>query len=214
MAFIAGGELRAGASVHRLTDYCMDTTEVTAAAYALCVERAQCGDDGVECDDAWTYRRPQLREHPMNCVSWAQADRCCRASGKRLPTWEEWEWAAQGRNDRRRYVWGDTAPGPDQMCWSLGVSRSGTCPVGSYPASRSPQNVDDLFGNVWEWLAPQHRSGVPNVSRGASWQNADLSMLEGDNAGSFVPGFVRNDVVGFRCVYDGDRPPTRSGGGS
>ena len=206
MAFLAGGELTVANDKRRqVADFCLDVTEVTVSAYTMCVERGACTADDLECDDAWTYNRAELADHPINCVSWVQADRFCHSLGKRLPTWEEWEWAAQGRTERRRFPWGDTEPVPDQMCWSLGAQHATTCPVGSYPTSRSAQGIDDLLGNLWEWLAPQVRRGVPNVARGGAWQNADLTMLEGENAGSFVPGFVRNDVVGFRCAYDGGR---------
>lgn len=209
MAFLAGGSLRAGSRSRAVADFCLDVTEVTAGAYSACVERGACNASDLECDDAWTHGRPELAEHPINCVSWAQSDRYCRAQGKRLPTWEEWEWAAQGRDEQRRFAWGDTEPAPDQICWSQGKTQATTCPVGSHPAGRSAQGVEDLFGNVWEWLSPAMRNGAPNVARGAAWQNDTVSMLEGENAGSFVAGFVRNDVVGFRCAYDGGRarPP-------
>ena len=214
MAFVAGGTLRTGTRVRAVADVCLDVTEVTAGAYGACIERGACSDADLECDDAWTYGKPELADHPINCVSWAQADRYCRSQGKRLPTWEEWEWAAQGRDEQRRFAWGDADPAPGQICWSLGTTLPATCPAGSYPQGRSAQGIDDLFGNVWEWLSPAMRSGVPNVARGAAWQNDSLSMLEGENAGSFVPGFVRNDVVGFRCAYDGGRSrPSYDAGG-
>jgi formylglycine-generating enzyme required for sulfatase activity len=202
MALLAGGAIELGGVARSLGDFCMDVTEVTAGAYARCVQSGACDDRDLKCDDAWTYDRPAMQDHPINCVSWEQADRYCRADGKRLPTLEEWEWAAEARTEKRRFSWGDSEPAPDQMCWSRGGSRATTCPVGGFPASRTPQGIDDLFGNVWEWLSPADRAGVPNVARGGSWLNDSLDMLEGENAGGFVPGFVRNDVVGFRCVMD------------
>lgn len=203
MVHIAGGPMRLGQKTLQIADYCLDQREVTAAEYGACVERGACNDEGLECDDAWTFHKPELASHPINCVSWEQASAFCREVGKRLPTFEEWEWAAQARTEERRFAWGSADPDPDQICWSNGSSRSGTCEVGQFPKSRTPQGVDDLFGNVWEWLTPRERSGVPNVSRGASWQNDSIDTLEGDNAGGFVRGFVRNDVVGFRCARGG-----------
>ncbi len=206
MAFLAGGVLRAGSRTLPVTSFCIDLTEVTASAYAACVDRSACDDVELACDEAPTYKRADLAEHPINCVSWSQADRYCHAAGKRLPLFEEWEWAAQGRDEGRRFAWGADEPANDQMCWSKETTRSGTCAVGMFPASRTPQGVDDLFGGVWEWLAPEVRNGAPNVARGGCWQSDTLDMLEGENAGSFRPEFVRNDVVGFRCAASPDQP--------
>lgn len=205
MVFLAGGEIRSGGRGVKVADFCMDITEVTAGAYAQCVEHGQCTTEDLQCDDAPTYGHRELSEHPINCVSWEQADRYCRSLDKRLPTHDEWEWAAQARDEARRFAWGGTEPTADQMCWSKDNARTGTCPVGGFPASRSPHGIDDLFGGVWEWLAPPQRNGVPNVARGGSWQNDSIDTLEGENSGSFLPGFVRNDVVGFRCVAEAGR---------
>jgi sulfatase modifying factor 1 len=203
MAFVAGGSGRSDDKQRRINDLCMDVTEVTSAAYATCVDHGLCSADELSCEEAWTYKRPGLEDHPINCVSWAQADRYCRASGKRLPTSDEWEWAARARTEQWRFSWGDSDPADDQLCWSKGTARSGTCMVGSFPASRTPQGIDDLFGGVWEWLSPAERRGIPNIARGGAWQNSADNVLEGENPGSFAGGFARNDVVGFRCVYDG-----------
>src|SRR5690606_19045128 len=53
--------------------------------------------------------KPGRGDHPINCVSWHQADRFCAAQGKRLPTEAEWEMAARGL-DRRPYPWGHEPP--------------------------------------------------------------------------------------------------------
>lgn len=180
---------------------------MTAADYALCVQRGLCGDGALECDDAWTYAKPGLEEHPINCVAWEQADTYCRAVGKRLPTFEEWEWAAQAGPEKRRFAWGESEPAPGQICWSEGTSHSETCAVGTFPGGRTPSGIDDLFGGVWEFLSPQKRDGIANVARGGSWQNSGLDTLEGENAGGFLSDFDRNDVVGFRCLFDGNRLP-------
>lgn len=205
MVFLAGGDLRTGLRLH-VADVCIDVTEVTAAAYTTCVEHSLCTSDDLACEDATTWSHPALADHPINCVSWKQAERYCRAYGKRLPTHEEWEWAAQGRDEGRRFAWGADEPTGETLCWSRDNAREGTCAVGSFEASRSPQGVDDLFGGVWEWLAPEERDGSPNVARGGSWQNDSLEVIEEEGGGAFQPGFVRNDVVGFRCAADPFRP--------
>ncbi len=42
------------------------------------------------------YNLEGRSNHPINCVSWAQADTYCKAVGNRLPTEEEWEYGARG----------------------------------------------------------------------------------------------------------------------
>lgn len=205
--FVAGGSGLVDDKQVTVRDFCMDVTEVTASAYATCVQRGLCNEEALECDDAWTYGRPGREDHPINCVSWKQADIYCRAVGERLPTFEEWEWAAQSGREQRRFAWGAEDPVEGTMCWSMGTAKDHTCPVGGFPAARTPSGIDDLFGNVWEYLSPSQRKGIINVARGGSWQNSGVDVLEGDNPGGFMAEFERNDVVGFRCLYDGDRAP-------
>ena len=76
--------------------FCLDVTEVTADAYANCVRLGQCSTEGLPCGSAATFNVNGKGGHPINCVDWSQAANYCQAQGKRLPTEEEWEWAARG----------------------------------------------------------------------------------------------------------------------
>src|SRR5262249_14297639 len=97
MALLPAGSFRMGERGDSVTvgAFCMDITEVTVDAYAACVRSGACAEDGIACPHA-LYGSKDSRERPINCVTADQAQRYCAAKGKRLPTEEEWEWAARG----------------------------------------------------------------------------------------------------------------------
>ncbi|MBI4911351.1 MAG: SUMF1/EgtB/PvdO family nonheme iron enzyme [Acidobacteria bacterium] len=106
-----------------------------------------------------------LERHPVVLVSWEDAIAYCewlsRSTGRRyrLPTEDEWEKAAswdEKAGRKLRYPWGD-----DLKTWEGAMDRDPhgcafrsvcTRPVGSSPADRSPYGLEDMGGNVAEWV--------------------------------------------------------------
>ena len=184
--------------------FCLDANEVTASAYASCVAAGGCAAAEPICSRAATWGNPERAGHPMNCVSWIEADAYCRRAGKRLPTEAEWEWAARGAERGNRYPWGEAAPA-GQACWdgkgnALGKGgRKETCPIGSHPQGDSPDGVSDLAGNVREWTSS--RDGRFRIVRGGSWGDSLPDFVAVAFRGMNAPD-ERFELTGFRCAAD------------
>ncbi len=204
MALLSAGRftLADGSETAVVPALCLDLSEVTAADYAACVARGACPDGALRCGKAATYGDGAKAGHPVNCVSWIEADRYCRALGKRLPTEGEWEWAARGQARGTVYPWG-AAPPADRACWdgvgsTLGKGgRNETCAVGAFAKGDSPDGFHDLGGNVREWTAS--RIGRDRVVRGGSWGDSLPDFLAAGFRGMNKPD-ERFEITGFRCA--------------
>ena len=227
--------------VHQVTldGFCLDRTEVTVAAYTECTRLGKCSPapttadwPGIKEEDKaidsqfCNGTRADHQQHPINCVNWTMAVAYCRAMDKRLPTEEEWEYAAKG-HDGRTYPWGNAAPssnllnslGPETVALGERLGHPGwnpmfsgfdgwesTSPGGSYPEGASPFGVLDLAGNVWEWTSSgysqDYRSEPINdlhVYRGGGWGSDNVSFIRTTYRGKGGLTY-RGADVGFRCA--------------
>ncbi len=211
----------------------LDRTEVTVQAYAECVRQGACREPEAYVNRRHDYRifcnwkHPQDRAlHPVNCVDYYQAAGFCSWAGKRLPSEQEWEYAARGGAEARTFPWGDDRPSEKRLnaCGpecpanlaAKGFPRQPplyqasdgwpeTAPVGSFPAGASKDGALDLAGNVWEWTASEYasydgrRHEGNRVLRGGSWGGGDARTERTTNRFRLPPE-SRGQFLGFRCA--------------
>jgi WD40 repeat protein len=168
----------------------------------------------------WTYKDYAATDnHPVTQVTWADAMAFCDWLGRkegctyRLPTREEWIWAALAGN-RGPFHFGDAENGLDEYYWHKGNSGGRSHPVGQKKAN--PWGLFDMHGNVWEFAYLWERGGklVDMATAAKGPGSGDMVHLLGGSFGDPVPAvehYARNRNpstpyfhFGFRVVLVGD----------
>ncbi len=223
---ITGGTFRMGRDdgysaerpAHQVTvaSFYMDRNEVTNAEYAEFVR-----ETNHPTPEHWTGTRPHFgQEHwPVVNVSLEDVNKFAEWRSQRdgvtyrLPTEQEWEYAARNGERQDLYPWG--------MEWEESravLLEALPASVGSNPGGNNRWGVTDLIGNVWEWTSstvsvyPGNPTTVPTrmqdwiAVRGGSYATdpGDKSRPVSACMRDFVPASTRTPVLGFRLVRSAD----------
>jgi len=206
-----------GGSLNNPSDFYMDATEVTKAQWDVVYNWAVV--------NGYSFNKPgsgKASDHPVQTVTWYDCVRWCNArsekegktpcynlndwscdvsaNGYRLPTSDEWEYAARGGSSGKRFPWGDTVTHSQANYYSYsGYSYDTSSTRGYHPdydeggtPYTSPSGtfapngygLYDMAGNVWEWC---------NTSSGS--------------ARGIRGGGCYYDAGNLRCGYENWRSP-------
>ena len=156
-------------------------------------------------------------DHPKNCVTWDQAMTYCKSLGKTLPTEAQWEYAARGGAEQRKWSIGGAVPTIHTAC--IGYEpvagqdheEKGTCPVGEYPAGAF--GLFNMVGNVEQWTADWHGPYGPDPQKNPTGPSSgEVRTQRGVPADSYVTEWANSTArgaaspewtdahVGFRCA--------------
>ena len=207
-----------------LPGFWIDTKEATAGDYQQCVQEGSCRK---------IIRRMRRRRRsvskflrsdaPMRFVNWSDSLAFCIWAGKRLPTEAEWERAARGK-DAMPYPWGTEPP----TCQHAIVKGCARRPKSVFrkrrPMGRSPEGLQDMIGNVWEWVHDCYKSDAYQSDSGKLFFDQSPCSKRIVRGGSFrepktspgLRGYFRRPMrpnrrargIGFRCALT-PRPPRR-----
>lgn len=169
---------------------------------------------------AWEDSTPPVGRgsHPVVLVRYDDAVAYCdwltSVLGRlaRLPTEAEWEKAARG-TDGRKYPWGNSAP--DRSRAHFNAAYNETVAVEGGSAGASPYGVQDMAGNVWEWVASAYRpypyrpddgredatAGPVRVTRGGGHDSSaeEITTTQRGRNLSRNPASGHHNI-GFRCA--------------
>ncbi len=196
-----------------VADFVMDIHEVTNVEYT-----EFCRETGRNLPEFWGIEElmsgPGFPDHPVVGVTWHDAGDYCVWRGMRLPTEAEWEYAARGGLEAKKWPWGDEIdPGMANYSPSGGLAA-----VGSYPPNA--YGLHEMSGNAAEWVSdwydPAYYTDSPTENptgpektkyksvRGGGWHSGPYCTRVYRRLGLLAYWVDIN--IGFRCARDMQNP--------
>lgn len=231
--------------VHEVTvhDFWLDSNDVTVADFRKFIQETNYKTDAEKFGNSAVFNLKEKKwelvngatwqfplgpqepkaadDNPVTQVSWNDAMAYCKWKGKRLPTEEEWEYAARGgKNTESKYAWGNSlvVGGKYQAnVWEgsfplTNTNADGfqyTSPVGYF--GRTSLGLADMGGNVWQWTSSVfHLYNSDTISdssrkviRGGSFLCC-INYCHGYRVSSRMWTTQETSMmhIGFRCAMD------------
>lgn len=177
-------------TTHKVTiskHYYMGETEVTQELW-----KAVTGYSPIRKGDSWKNAYGYGENYPAYFISSEDVLSFLKTLSNltgvqfRMPTEAEWEFAAQGGNKSKDYLFSGSSD-IDEVAWYKENSGGMNHPVKTKQANEL--GLYDMSGNVWEWCSDWYdeypssdvtdptgpESGSNRVLRGGSWSNSPLS---------------------------------------
>ncbi|MEK7721728.1 MAG: hypothetical protein AAB359_05000, partial [Elusimicrobiota bacterium] len=143
-------------------DLCVDKYEASVwstatggTQYGSASDNYLCNDNGQDCGSGAAnpiYARSVVNVAPSHSMTWFQAAVACKNAGKHLLTNAEWQVAAAGTPDP-----GSLAQDSGPQCNTNGT---GPMQTGLGTSCRSSDDVENMIGSLWEWVADWGTAGA------------------------------------------------------
>jgi formylglycine-generating enzyme required for sulfatase activity len=211
-----------------LDAFYIDRFEVTIGGYTGCVSAGACSAPPIVRSRTRSayYGVPGLENFPVIYGTWQEAQTYCEWRGAHLPTEAQWEKAARWdpQAGRAREVPWLLEGAIDRYFLNYGGSLFGdTRAIDNYPQGASYYGIEDVSGNVAEWVYDWYgadfyditpyanptgpQDGTEKVFRGGSFASFGAELRPA--ARRHAPPDSREETLGFRCAFTPSGNPTQ-----
>ncbi len=196
-----------GPSELRIADECPHFVEVSDF-YIGKYEITQ--NDWIEIMGVNPNKNSDCNDCPVSLVSWRDVQEFIKIlnlrdkENYRLPTEEEWEFAAKGGKKSQNYMYSGSNKA-EKVAWFSLNSKNKPHPVGTLKPNEL--GIYDMSGNIWEWCS-NYKTPYPCDSIGKKFKSR---VLRGGTFGNRVESirvidrngrdeYLRLETLGFRLV--------------